>query len=275
MLGCEHAWVAAGSFLIAIKNHGEIKVTNAQIIEALNRTRRQAIGAYCGLTGVCGVAPAMGAAFSVILGAACPKDRETAATMHVVSKVIEAIANETGPCCCKNFVYTALSTSCRLAKEYLNIDLPCASQIICKDSDRHPHGCRKEKCKYYPDQPAIKNVPKDPFEYLMAKSIELGAEKAKIIDTENIFVGNWVQWKCKYGCPLYGKDACHPPLVPSAEETKKVVKEYSKALLIKGAKGSALSSVALSIEHEAVKQGLYKAFALIALPYGQADEGQT
>lgn len=68
---------------------------------------------------------------------------------------------------------------------------------------------------------------------------------------------------------------CPPPLVPSAEETKKVVKEYSKALLIKGSKGSALSSVALSIEHEAVKQGLYKAFALIAFPYGQADEGQT
>lgn len=149
MLGCEHAWVAAGSLLAAIKNHGEIKVTNAQIIEAINRTRRQAIGAYCGLTGVCGVAPAIGATFSVILGAACPKDKETATTMHVVSKVIEAIANETGPCCCKNFVYTALKTSCVFAKEYLNIELPRGSQIVCKDSDKHPHGCRKEKCKYY------------------------------------------------------------------------------------------------------------------------------
>ncbi|TJX14543.1 hypothetical protein E9840_05580 [Tissierella creatinini] len=149
MLGCEHAWVAAGSLLIAIKNHGEIKITNGQIVEALNRTRRQAIGAYCGLTGVCGVTPAIGAAFSVILGAACPKDKETSATMHVVSKVIETIANETGPCCCKNFVYSSLSTSIGLAKDYLGIDLPSSHQIICVDSERHPHGCRREKCKYY------------------------------------------------------------------------------------------------------------------------------
>ncbi len=149
MLGCEHAWVAAGALLIAIKNHGQIKISNGQIVEALNRTRRQAIGAYCGLTGVCGVAPAIGAAFSVILGAACPKDKETATTMHVVSKVIETIANETGPCCCKNFVYSSLTTSTSLVKEYLNVDLPSSHQIICTDSERHPHGCRREKCRYY------------------------------------------------------------------------------------------------------------------------------
>lgn len=149
MLGCEHAWVAAGALLIAIKNHGKLKITNTQILEALNRTRRQAIGAYCGLTGVCGIAPAIGASFSVILGAACTKDKETAATMHIVSKVIEAIANETGPCCCKNFVYTSLIISCRFAKEHLNVELPCNNEIVCKYSNRHPHGCRKDKCRYY------------------------------------------------------------------------------------------------------------------------------
>lgn len=150
MLGCEHAWIAAGSFLVAIKNNGTISVSDEQIREALNRTRRQAIGAYCGLTGVCGIAPAIGASFSVILGAACPKDRETAITMKIVSKIIEAIANEAGPCCCKNFVYTALSESCILAKKYLKIKLSCECEIACSDSERHPHGCRKERCKYYP-----------------------------------------------------------------------------------------------------------------------------
>nr|WP_258359104.1 DUF5714 domain-containing protein [Moorella sulfitireducens] len=150
MLGCEHAWVATGAFLAAIRNHGEIRVTDEQIAEALNRTRKQAIGAYCGLTGVCGVAVAMGASFSVILGAACPKDRETAATMHVVSRVVEAIANQTGPCCCKNFVRTALRLGCQLAREYLDINLPCSQAIVCRDSHRHPHGCRGNKCSYYP-----------------------------------------------------------------------------------------------------------------------------
>lgn len=114
MLGCEHAWIAAGAFLSAIKNHGSIKITDDHIIEALNRTQKQAIGAYCGLTGVCGVAVAIGAAFSVILGAACPKDKETFTTMHVVARVVEAIANQTGPCCCKNFLRRQPSPPSRL-----------------------------------------------------------------------------------------------------------------------------------------------------------------
>ncbi|MDF9408726.1 DUF5714 domain-containing protein [Pelotomaculum isophthalicicum JI] len=149
MLGCEHALIAAGALLAAIKNSGEIKITDIQIAEALTRTRKQAIGAYCGLTGICGIAPAIGACFSVILGASCPKDKETATTMIVVSQVIEAIANQTGPCCCKNFVRTALTLSCKLVREYLKITLHCNGKLICSDSDRHPHGCRKEKCRYY------------------------------------------------------------------------------------------------------------------------------
>lgn len=149
MLGCEHAWIATGALLAAIKKSGEIKITDGQIAEALSRTRKQAIGAYCGLTGICGVAPAIGACFSVILGAACPKDKETSTTMHVVSQVIEAIAKQTGPCCCKNFVRTALTLSCKLVQEYLNIALPCNGELVCNDSQRHPHGCRKERCQYY------------------------------------------------------------------------------------------------------------------------------
>ncbi|ABR47195.1 conserved hypothetical protein [Alkaliphilus metalliredigens QYMF] len=158
MLGCEHAWVAAGSLLAAIKNHGEIDVTEEQLIEVLNRTKKQAIGAYCGLTGICGVAPAIGAVYSVILGAACPKNEETAATMHVVSKVIEAIANETGPCCCKNFVHTALKVACDYSEKYLEIQLPSTHDIVCQHSDRHPHGCREQQCSYYSNQKEAKRT---------------------------------------------------------------------------------------------------------------------
>jgi len=150
MLGCEHAWIASGALMASLKNQGIIRITNDQICEVLNRTRKQAIGGYCGLTGVCGIAPAMGACFSVILGAACPKDKETAITMKVVSKIINAIANQTGPCCCKNFVRTALSEVINSAREYLNLTLPSPSEkLICSHSSRHPHGCRKSKCPYF------------------------------------------------------------------------------------------------------------------------------
>lgn len=152
MLGCENAWIAAGAFMAALKNQGAVKITNEQIDEALNRTRKQAIGGYCGLTGVCGIAPAIGACFSVILGAACPKDHETATTMSVVGKIVNAIANQTGPCCCKNFVRTALTVAVKLAGEYLNVILPIPQEtIICTHVERHPHGCRKEKCAYFKD----------------------------------------------------------------------------------------------------------------------------
>ncbi len=150
MLGCENAWIAAGALMAAIKNEGTIKISNEQIDEVFNRTRKQAIGGYCGLTGVCGVAPAIGACFSVILGAACPKNQETAATMRVVGKIVNAIADQTGPCCCKNFVRTALYESVKLVKDYLNVSLPLPGKItVCMHVERHPHGCRMDKCPYY------------------------------------------------------------------------------------------------------------------------------
>ncbi|OPX89213.1 MAG: hypothetical protein A4E53_01612 [Pelotomaculum sp. PtaB.Bin104] len=149
MLGCEHAWISAGALLAAIKNTGEINITENRIAEALARTKKQAIGAYCGLTGICGIAPAIGSCFSVILSAACSKDQETATTMRVVSQVIGALAGQTGPCCCKNFVRTALTLGCKLVRQILNIALVCDGELVCGDSSRHPHGCRKEKCHYY------------------------------------------------------------------------------------------------------------------------------
>nr|WP_269819758.1 DUF5714 domain-containing protein [Clostridium carboxidivorans] len=150
MLGCENAWIAAGALMAALKNNGSVKVTDEQIVEALRRTKRQAVGGYCGLTGVCGIAPAIGACFSVILGAACPKDQETAVTMKVVARIINRIADETGPCCCKNFVRTAIDESIKAAKEYLTVSLPSNSEaIICTYSSRHPHGCREAKCQYF------------------------------------------------------------------------------------------------------------------------------
>lgn len=150
MLGCENAWIASGTLMAALKNEGTIKVTDEQIGEALTRTKRQAIGGYCGLTGVCGIAPAIGACFSVILGAACPKDQETAMTMKVVARIVGKIAEETGPCCCKSFVRTALKEAVSLAESNLDVSLPLPNEpIICTHSSRHPHGCRESKCTYY------------------------------------------------------------------------------------------------------------------------------
>lgn len=151
MLGCENALVAAAAFITSLRNRGYQGIEDKHIIEAMDRTQRQSISAYCGLTGVCGVPIAIGAAFSVMLGAECPKDRETAIAMHVVGRVVDAIANDTGPCCCKSYVWTGLTVGSNLAKEYLNVKLPIhRERVACSYFKRHPHGCQGARCGYFP-----------------------------------------------------------------------------------------------------------------------------
>ena len=111
------------------------------------------------------------------------------------------------------------------------------------------------------------------MEHLLQRALELGATKAKIIDTETVVVAEWVRWKCQYGCPLFAKDPFHPPFAPDAESTKKVLTEYTKAILLNGSHGQTLTEAAIKLEGEAYHRGYYKAFALTALVPGAGTAG--
>lgn len=106
------------------------------------------------------------------------------------------------------------------------------------------------------------------FDNIVERALELGAEKAKIIDTDSVTVEKWVKWKCVYGCPMYGNDGYHPPMTPEIDEVKEVLGEYSKAILLNGEDGRLLTEVACRLEGEAYHSGFYKAFALTALSAG-------
>ncbi len=108
------------------------------------------------------------------------------------------------------------------------------------------------------------------MEHLLKRALELGAEKAKLIDTETVVVAEWVRWKCQYGCPHFEKDSFHPPYAPDTESTRKVLKEYTKAILLNGPNGQILTEAAVKLEGEAYYRGYYKAFALTALVPGGA-----
>jgi len=152
MLGCEHAYIAAGALMAALKNspYGKGKITDADIREVFDRTAKQAVGGHCGLTGVCGIAPAIGACFAVFLGSRCGSDMEQKITMNAVIKVSQAVTELTGPSCCKAYVRAALPEAATIFAERFGIVLPVSkTSIICKDSNRHPHGCREEQCPYY------------------------------------------------------------------------------------------------------------------------------
>jgi hypothetical protein len=108
MLGCQHAYIAGGSFMAAIKNEGSKGITDEDIKEVFRRTEKQAHGGYCGLSGVCGIAPAIGACSAVLTGSTCGKGREQRITMEAVTWATGTITDLTGPSCCKTYVWMLL-----------------------------------------------------------------------------------------------------------------------------------------------------------------------
>jgi hypothetical protein len=85
--------------MAALKNEGSKGITNEEIKEVFQRTEKQAHGGYCGLSGVCGIAPAIGACFAVLMGSKCGKNEEQRITMEAVTRVTRAITDLTGPSC--------------------------------------------------------------------------------------------------------------------------------------------------------------------------------
>lgn len=154
MLGCEHAHIAAGSLMRALENAGVEGVTSTHRTEVSERTARQAVGAYCGLTGVCGVVPALGACYSVLVGGVCGKGPETRAAMRLVSRLAAVTAAHADPGCCKAYVRACLRETAAFLEEHLGIVTPPPPDTVCIDAARHPHGCRGPECDWHPERPA-------------------------------------------------------------------------------------------------------------------------
>lgn len=154
MLGCQHAFIAGGAFLAAVRNEGSRGVTNRHLDEVFTRTARQAHGGYCGLSGVCGIVPAIGACFSVLTGATCGTTDAQRTTMEAVTRVTRAITERTGPSCCKAYVRGALEVAVDYLRESLGVTLPGGAAKGCSHAERHPHGCREDRCPYFGGPPA-------------------------------------------------------------------------------------------------------------------------
>jgi hypothetical protein len=160
MLGCQHAYIAGGALMAAIKNEGSRGITNNDLDEVFKRTEKQAHGGYCGLSGVCGIAPSVGACFSVLTGSKCGTGEEQRITMEAVTRISRAITDLTGPSCCKAYVWSALDVAVDYLRESLVIVLPShKGKIACSYTHKHPHGCREKKCPYFMVEGERKNEP--------------------------------------------------------------------------------------------------------------------
>jgi predicted metal-binding protein len=77
------------------------------------------------------------------------------------------------------------------------------------------------------------NADVNKFDFLRELALELGASEAKVIPANEIIVENRVVLKCRVGCKHYGKTLMCPPHSLSVDEFRKVLSEYSYALVLK------------------------------------------
>jgi len=108
---------------------------------------------------------------------------------------------------------------------------------------------------------------KEIYDKLIQMVISRGATSAKVIPIEAISVNDWVRQKCEFGCTQYGKKYTCPPYVQPPKQTRKILKEYNKALIIKFGEikdrmeWRGIQKLMAELEREAFLSGLYKAFA--------------
>ncbi|MCZ3365870.1 MULTISPECIES: DUF2284 domain-containing protein [Methanobacterium] len=63
--------------------------------------------------------------------------------------------------------------------------------------------------------------------------LEKGYPEAKIISADKVVVEDRVRLKCMVGCPHYGQGLRCPPYTPDIDEFRKMVGEYSFAMVVK------------------------------------------
>ncbi|MDA8170355.1 MAG: DUF2284 domain-containing protein [Nitrospiraceae bacterium] len=117
------------------------------------------------------------------------------------------------------------------------------------------------------DRTALSKLRPDPVALLAAKILQLGFSRAVPIRPEDVYIPGWTALKCRYGCGFFGKKPHCPPDAPSHDETLRLIRGCSKALLLEGEPPSRDFQLnVLKAEREAFVSGFYKAFSYWAGP---------
>lgn len=111
-------------------------------------------------------------------------------------------------------------------------------------------------------------MPEKTLSELRRFALKLGIQEARIISARTVKTAAWVRFKCQFGCSGFGECLSCPPYSPTPYETRLMIKEYSKAILLHKTGGSkvSVSGVVYKLEREAFLSGYYKAFGMGAGP---------
>jgi predicted metal-binding protein len=94
-------------------------------------------------------------------------------------------------------------------------------------------------------------------------AVQLGAVDAKVITADQIQVSKGARWKCRFGCPQYGKSLMCPPYTSTLEEIRSLLQEYRYALLFR-VKPSTSPNLAVELERQIFLSGHPSAIAFSA-----------
>ena len=106
-------------------------------------------------------------------------------------------------------------------------------------------------------------------------ALEAGASDVKPINPASVATAAWVTLKCQFGCGGYNCGYCCPPHTPTAEETRRVLDGYNRALLFhietlssedRKKRYKKFYQMLIDLEGEMFKDGYYKAFVYLAGP---------
>lgn len=113
-----------------------------------------------------------------------------------------------------------------------------------------------------------------PLESFCNQAMDMGANQAKIIPAQDVVVKNWVRVKCRYGCGGYGKCLTCPPYSPTPEETRNIIADYNKALLMRfreceecgNSRAANIHKVIFDLERECFLSGYHGTFGMASGP---------
>lgn len=91
--------------------------------------------------------------------------------------------------------------------------------------------------------------------------IKAGACRAETIRAEDVVTAPWTIFKCKYGCPTYGKSRCCPPVAPTWKETREILDSFERGILFCSHDVSVITPAAIEVSRELFLDGYYKAIA--------------
>ncbi|MDR3568579.1 MAG: DUF2284 domain-containing protein [Syntrophobacteraceae bacterium] len=102
---------------------------------------------------------------------------------------------------------------------------------------------------------------------LEAQAKRLGFSFARVIDTADIAVEEWVRLKCRFGCARYASSLCCPPTSLDEEKMRALLSGYRHGLLVQGSPPSGeFHDLLLALERAFFLEGHYEALAFGAGP---------